>query len=282
MFAAGASIDSAFSSSADAPALLLQHLVCCNIWRGHTTLRPTQATPSVAGKRPNFLGNRIIQARCLSLDGRSVLSVLSSGMEEAMADGAVVSEVGRCREDGQRLFTVAEFYRLGEVGIIGPDERVELVDGVIYEMAPINPRHAAAVEELADALRVALVGRARVRTQNPVHLDDRNDPQPDVAVVVPRESGYWDRHPVPSEIHLLAEVADSTLQDDKRRKIPRYAQAGISEVWLVDLERGLVTVYRSPSPDGYLSKADTGQDGTLTLLAFPDASIPVARFTRKP
>ncbi|MFL5256839.1 MAG: Uma2 family endonuclease [Rhodopila sp.] len=199
-------------------------------------------------------------------------------VEETMADGGVASAVGRRREDGQRLFTVAEFYRMAESGVFGPDERVELVDGVIYEMAPINPRHADALEELADALRAALAGRARVRTQNPVHLDDRNDPQPDVAVVVPREGGYRDRHPVPSEIYLLAEVADSTLHDDKRRKIPRYARAGIPEAWLVDLERRLVTVYREPSPDGYLSQADIGQDGSLTSLAFPDASVLVARF----
>jgi len=196
-----------------------------------------------------------------------------------MADGGVASATGGRREDGRRLFTVTEFYRMAEGGVFGPDERVELLDGVIYQMAPINPRHAEAVEELADALRVALAGRARVRAQNPVRLDDRNDPLPDVAVVVPREGGYWDRHPVPAEIHLLAEVADSTLRDDKRRKIPRYARAGIPEVWLVDLEQRLVTIYREPAPDGYLSKLDAGRDAILTPLAVPDASIPVSRFT---
>nr|WP_294507334.1 Uma2 family endonuclease [uncultured Rhodopila sp.] len=199
-----------------------------------------------------------------------------------MADGGVASAPGRRLEDGQRLFTVMEFYRMAEAGVFRPDERVELVDGVIYQMAPINPRHAEAVEELADALRVALVGRARVRAQNPVRLDDRNDPLPDVAVVLPRQGGYWDRHPVPPDIRLIAEVADSTLRDDKRRKIPRYARAGIPEVWLIDLEQLLVTVYREPSPDGYLSKADVGRDGILAPLAFPDATIPVSRVTREP
>jgi Uma2 family endonuclease len=199
-------------------------------------------------------------------------------MEETMADGGVASVPGRGLEDGQRLFTVTEFYRMAEAGVFRPDERVELVDGVIYQIAPINPRHAEAVEELADALRVALVGRVRVRAQNPVRLDDRNDPLPDVAVVEPREGGYWDRHPVPPEIHLLAEVADSTTGDDKRRKIPRYARAGIPEVWLIDLEQLVVTVYREPSAEGYLSKADVGRDGVLAPLAFPDAGIPVSRF----
>jgi Uma2 family endonuclease len=202
-------------------------------------------------------------------------------MEETMADGGVASAPGRGLEDGQRLFTVTEFYRMAEAGVFRPDERVELVDGVIYEMAPINPRHAEAVEELADALRVALAGRARVRAQNPVRLDDRNDPLPDVAVVEPREGGYWDRHPVPAEILLIAEVADSTLRDDKRRKIPRYARAGIPEVWVIDLEQRVVTVYREPSADGYLSKADVGRDGVLAPLAFPDAGILVSWFTRE-
>ena len=78
---------------------------------------------------------------------------------------------------------------MAESGVLGPDERVELLDGVIYEMSPTNPRHAAAVEELADALRAALSGKARVRTQNPVSLDDMSDPQPDLAVVALRAGG---------------------------------------------------------------------------------------------
>ena len=145
-----------------------------------------------------------------------------------MADGGT-AKVERSQAEGLRLFTSAEFYRMAELGIIGPDERVELVGGLIYEMSPINPWHADAVDALNEVLTLALSGRARVRAQNPLHLDDMSDPQPDVAVVVPREGGYRDRHPVPAEIHLLAEVADSTLRDDARRKIPRYARAGIPE-----------------------------------------------------
>jgi Uma2 family endonuclease len=202
-------------------------------------------------------------------------------MEEAMADGSLGRATGQ-PQHGQRLFTTAEFYRLGEMGILRPDERVELVDGLIYEMSPINPRHADAVEELADALRLALAGRARVRNQNPVHLDDRNDPQPDVAVVLAREGGYRDRHPIPSEIHLLAEVADSTLDEDKRRKIPRYARAGIPEVWLIDLENGVVVVYRRPSANGYQSQSAVGGDRSLSLLAFPDVTIAAAPFVQRP
>jgi len=196
----------------------------------------------------------------------------------AMADGGVASAVGRHRKDGQRLFTATEFYRMAETGVFGQDEHVELLDGVIYEMSPVNPRHADALDELADALRAALAGRARVRTQNPVSLDDMSDPQPDVAMVVPREGGYRDRHPVPSEIQMLAEVTDSTVRSDKRRKIPRYARAGIPEMWLVNLEQRLVTVYREPAPGGYLSKMDVGQDASLAPLAFPDAKIQVSLF----
>jgi Uma2 family endonuclease len=106
-----------------------------------------------------------------------------------------------------------------------------------------------------------------------------SNPQPDVAVVVPRGGGYRDRHPVPSEIQMLVEVADSTLHSDKRRKIPRYARAGIPEVWLVDLEQRLVTVYRDPAPGGYLLKTEVATDESLAPLAFPDAKIQVSLFT---
>lgn len=147
-----------------------------------------------------------------------------------MVDGSTAPEDRRRHEDGQRLFTVAELYRMAEAGVFGPDERVELVDGVIYGIAPLKPRHAEAVEELSDALRAALFGRARGCTLNPIYLDDLSEPRPDVAVVALREGGYWDRHPGPAEIHLLADMADNPPQGDPRRRLPCYARAGIPEV----------------------------------------------------
>jgi hypothetical protein len=93
-----------------------------------------------------------------------------------MADGGL-AKVEASRADGLRQFTSDEFYRLNQIGIIGPDERAELVGGLIYEMSPINPRHARAVDIMQEAL-IALNGRARIRGQSPVHLDDHSDPRP--------------------------------------------------------------------------------------------------------
>ncbi len=196
-----------------------------------------------------------------------------------MADGGT-AKVEVSRAEGQRQFTSAEFYRMGEIGVIGPDERVELVGGLIYTMAPINPRHANAVDVLAGLLTIALDGRARVRGQNPVHLDESSDPQPDVAVVKLTADGYLERHPNPAEIHLLVEVADSTLLFDKSVKIPRYAISGVQEVWLVDLGTRLATVYREPFEGRYLSETPVDIGGVLSPVEFSDVAIPVALVVR--
>jgi Uma2 family endonuclease len=182
-----------------------------------------------------------------------------------------------CKE-GQRLFTSDEFYRMGESDGFGPEERVELVGGLICTMTPINPRHADAVEFLVEELRRALNGRAKVRTQEPVHLDGKSDPQPDVAVVMPRPYGYLDRHPQPREIFLLAEVSDSTARYDKT--VPGYAMSGVPEVWVVDLLERAVVVYREPSGGRYLSEQSVSHGEAVSPMAFSDLAIPVSRFIR--
>lgn len=184
------------------------------------------------------------------------------------------------RAGGLRLFTSTEYYRMGEVGIIGPDERVELVGGLIYEMPPITPGHARAVGVLHELLMFALSGRAEVRGQSPVHLDDRSDPQPDVAAVKLIPDDYLERHPEAADIFLLVEVADSGLHRDRTVKIPRYALTGVPEVWLIDLDRRVATVYRDPSDGCYLSETPVAIGGALSPMAFPYVGIPLARIVR--
>ena len=116
--------------------------------------------------------------------------------------------------------------------------------------------------------------------QNPVHLDDKSDPQPDVAVVKLDADDYLERHPGPAELFFLIEVADSTLHHDKTVKVPRYAVTGVPEVWLVDLEERVVTICREPSDGRYQSEAPFGIGGVLSPLAFPDVAIPVALVIR--
>src|ERR1700751_3466297 len=129
--------------------------------------------------------------------------------------------------------TVEEYHRLGEVGILGNEDRVELLDGQLVDMSPIGPRHALAVDALNELLLMAVAGRAGVRVQNPIELDGRTELHPDVAVVRRPWRGHPNAHPRPGDIFLLIEVADTSLETDRGAKLELYANAGIQEFWIV-------------------------------------------------
>lgn len=179
-------------------------------------------------------------------------------------------------EPARRLFTRDEYHKLGAAGIIGPDERVELLDGEILVKPVIGSRHGGCVKRSNRILTTALGDRAVVGVQDPVVLDDLSEPEPDLSIARPRADFYADDHPTPDELYLVVEVADSTALSDRNRKIPRYAAAGIREAWLVDLETGTLEVYRGPSPDGYTSRNDLVAGDTVSPEAFPDVRIAVA------
>jgi Uma2 family endonuclease len=176
----------------------------------------------------------------------------------------------------RRPITVAEFLRMGEVGILNPRDRVELIEGELIAMAPIGANHAGTVIALNDSLTTATRGRALVSPQNPVQLNDRNLPQPDYAVLVPRPDRYRTAHPRPHEVLLLIEVADSSLEYDQDVKRALYARNGIRELWIVNLVDGDVEVCRSPGPDGYASVTTVGRSGVLEPKQLPGARILVA------
>ncbi|MCU0836079.1 MAG: Uma2 family endonuclease [Chromatiaceae bacterium] len=119
-------------------------------------------------------------------------------------------------------FTVTDYYRMAEDGILAPDARVELIDGEVLEMPPIGPLHASVVTEIQDLLTAAVRGRAVVRVQNPVHLGPHDEPQPDIALVKPPTARYRTRHPEPQDILLLVEVADTSLRVDRDLKLGVY------------------------------------------------------------
>ena len=128
------------------------------------------------------------------------------------------------------VFTVVEYLALGAAGILAKEERIELLDGEIIQMAPIGNRHLNSVDWLADLMHRALGDRAMVRVQGSIQLDDASAPQPDIAVI--RRGSINDIGPVlPSDVYLLVEVADSSLEFDLGEKLARYAAAGIPEVW---------------------------------------------------
>ncbi len=150
-----------------------------------------------------------------------------------------------------RRFTVNEYYLMAQAGILTEDDRVELIEGEIVEMAPIGSRHAAGVD-LANRLLGRLFGDlAIVRVQSPVRLNDRSEPQPDLTLLRPRPDFYASGHPGPEDVLLLVEVMESSADYDRRVKLPLYARYGIPEVWLEDLESRSIEACWQPSPEGY-------------------------------
>jgi Uma2 family endonuclease len=172
-------------------------------------------------------------------------------------------------------FTVDQYYKMGEVGILGLEQRTELIEGEIIEMSPIGTKHAACLSKLADALHDRARNLALVRQQNPIRLSDQSEPQPDIAVVKERQDYYLESHPIPTEIFLLIEVADSTLKYDRNVKVPLYAKAGIPELWIANLEAQVFEVYRQPNETGYQQVQIYGKGAIINLLMLPDVAIAV-------
>ncbi|WP_338825228.1 hypothetical protein MHOCP_07630 [Moorella humiferrea] len=175
----------------------------------------------------------------------------------------------------RRRFTVDEYYQMAYAGILGEDDRVELIEGEIIEMVPIGVKHAACVRRL-DRIFNNLVGdKALVDTQNPLRIDEYSEPQPDLMLLKPREDYYGTFHPRPEDVLLLIEVADSSVTYDREVKINLYARAGINEVWLIELQAQQITVYRQPSSNSYKEIKEYGRDDSIAPVAFPGMNISV-------
>ncbi len=174
-------------------------------------------------------------------------------------------------------FTVEDYYRLEEVGILPPDTRVELLNGQVLDMLPIGPFHSGIGSRLHALFASLANGRWIVRSQYPIRLDDQSEPIPDLALVKPRADYYTERHPEPADILLLVEVADSSVNFDQGAKLAAYARAGISEYWIVNLKTKSVEVHRGPSPSGEYRQTSHHRAGdTIGPAAFADAQIAVA------
>ena len=175
----------------------------------------------------------------------------------------------------RRLFTVKEYHLMNEVGVFGEDDRVELIEGEIIQMAAIGTRHASCVNRLARRFSLIPEDLATFAIQNPIQLTERTEPQPDVVLLEPRADYYATAHPIPSEVLLLVEVSDSTIDFDRDVKVPNYARSGIQEVWLWDLEANCLEVYREPTANGYTSIQRFERGEIVSPLAFPDFQVSV-------
>jgi Uma2 family endonuclease len=176
----------------------------------------------------------------------------------------------------RRPITVAEYHRMGEVGILREDDRVELIEGQLVAMAPIGSDHSGTVNALNRLLVLAVGDAGVVAVGNPVRLSDTTEPQPDFSVLKPRPDFYRQSLPTPDDVLLVIEVANSSLSYDRAVKRPLYARHGIPEYWIVNIPAGHVEVYRAPTPDGYAATFQVGRDGTLTPEVLPNVSISAA------
>jgi Uma2 family endonuclease len=171
-------------------------------------------------------------------------------------------------------FTTDEYHRLGQAGILNEDDRVELLNGDLVVREPVGGEHRTLVDSLT-ILFAGRIGQARYRIgiQNPISLDAHSEPQPDVVLYAASVRG---RHPGPEEIFLLIEVADTSLAYDQGPKLEAYARAGVSEVWIIDVERRRIWVYRNPVEGRYQFALETKGDDVLTVEFFPDITLSVS------
>jgi Uma2 family endonuclease len=150
-----------------------------------------------------------------------------------------------------RSWTREEFHRAFDEGVFSNEERLELVDGQILQKMTHNPPHAVALRRISREFESRFGPDHDVRSQLPIALSERSEPEPDVVVVPGGPDDYLSGHPKPEQIQLLVEVSDASLDRDRRYKIPLYAEAGIKEVWIVDVEGRRLEAHREPFRRGY-------------------------------
>ncbi|MGH7306292.1 MAG: Uma2 family endonuclease [Candidatus Rokuibacteriota bacterium] len=177
-----------------------------------------------------------------------------------------------------RRWTRLEYERLIELGVFGPDERLELLDGQLVVREPQSSRHAAAIRRVLAALRRALGESWQIDSQLPIALDDDSQPEPDISVVAHDPGAYVDGHP--SRAALIVEIAETSYRTDREYKAGLYARAGVREYWVIDVVHGVLEVHREPeeAPSGrrYRNIAALRPPAHVTPLVAPDSSIRVA------
>ena len=176
-------------------------------------------------------------------------------------------------ERPRRLFTIEEYEKMVEIGILTEYDRVELIEGEIVEMSPIGDAHAACVGNLTHLLVTLFAGRAWAWVQGPVKVPPHSKPQPDAALL--RVRSYMRQGASTEDAFLFIEAADTTLRYDRTTKLRIYARAGVPEYWIVDTNAEVVEVYRWPRGDRYNETLRFAHGEHVTTLAFPDIAIAV-------
>lgn len=192
-----------------------------------------------------------------------------------------VAVLPRPHEDGghRRKWTVEEFTRASNLGLFRPDERLELIQGEIYEKMPPNPPHASLTDSIAESLRpTATIAHACVRVEKPLVLSNIGQPEPDIAVVRGVLRDYLRQHPTASDALLVIEVSDSTLEQDRTTKRDDYAAAGIPEYWIVNINQRQIEVFRDPQDGRWQETFTVAETDTLAALFAPLEIFRAAEF----
>lgn len=177
-------------------------------------------------------------------------------------------------------FTVSDYHRMIESGIFKENDRVELLDGEIYQMSPFGPMHIKLTNRLTKILVQQVGDDAIVSVQNTVQLNDWSEPQPDIAIVHPRVDSYDGELIQANDVYLLIEIADSSLHYDREEKLPRYASAAIPEVWIIDVKQHMIEQYTQPLEHQYTLLHRWLKGQTLTATTFPQIQITIDELFR--
>jgi len=175
----------------------------------------------------------------------------------------------------RRKFTVDDYYRMFSAGILNEDDRVELINGEIWDMSAVDAIHASTVKRLNLLLTYRLAQRFIVGVQDPIRLDQFDEPEPDIAVLRWHDDFYEQRHPMPSDVFLVIEVANISLVHDRTEKLPRYAAAGILEIWLVDVTHRTVEQYSDPENGQYKLHRVLHRGMTIQAATIPDLALTI-------
>ncbi|HYN78805.1 MAG TPA: Uma2 family endonuclease [Lamprocystis sp. (in: g-proteobacteria)] len=185
---------------------------------------------------------------------------------------------GPLAEPSAYRLTVDAYHRMIEIGIFGEDDHVELIEGELRAMPPINAGHAGKNKRLNQLFSQRARGQAIVAVQDPLVLPEHSEPEPDLMLLRPRADFYEHGNPGPADTLLVVEIADSSLSYDRNTKVPLYAAHGVPEVWLIDLRQRRVEVYRDPGPVGYRLILRPDPDQAIAPLLLPELLIQVAEF----
>ncbi len=175
-----------------------------------------------------------------------------------------------------KYWTVQDYYRMSDLGILDSNERTELIAGQIVIMTAKGTAHVITLQLLANNIQAQLGTTALIRTQDPIRLDNFSEPEPDLAIVKGTILDYTQQHPVPDDIYLVIEVADSTLKQDCQVKDKLYARSSIAEYWVVDINNRQVHIFRDPTSTGYTSQLILTETHSISPLAFPEIVLSIA------